>query len=575
MFLQIHEPGKTPLPHQSDAVAVGIDLGTTHSVIAVTTEGKAEVLHDRCGGVLIPSVAYYTADSVIIGRDAAKQPNAIHSIKRRMGEANQTIETAQGNKNAVEISADILRHLRKQGESALGKDVTQAVITVPAYFDDAARTATKDAAKLAGLEVLRLVNEPTAAALAYGLDNASEGIYAIYDLGGGTFDISILKMQMGVFQVLATAGDVALGGDDIDGLISRQAMHISRLTLSHLEARKIKEQLSEKEEASHGDYTLHRAVFESLIEPIIQRTLDICDKAMADAGVQKSELAGVVLVGGSTRIPAIRRAVSGYFGKPALTNVNPDEVVAIGAALQAEGLTRGSNNLLLDVIPLSLGLETMGEMVEKIIHRNTPIPVAVSQEFTTYQDGQTAMRLHVLQGDREMVNQNRSLAQFTLSGIPPMPAGLARIRVDFVVDADGVLSVSAQESTTGIYQKIEIRPSYGLSPEEVEQMLLSSMENARGDITLRLLAEAKFEANRLIEELKSAFVDAGHLLTAEENARIDAQIALLQGAVSSDNRDAIDFHRTQLEHLTQPFAERRMDFAIAEALNGTHIDAAI
>ena len=449
------------------------------------------------------------------------------------------------------------------------------MITVPAYFDDAARTATKDAAKLAGLDVLRLVNEPTAAALAYGLDNASEGIYAIYDLGGGTFDISILKMQMGVFQVLATAGDVALGGDDIDGLISRQAMHISRLTLSHLEARRIKEQLSEKEEASHGDYTLHRAVFESLVEPIIQRTLEICDKAMVDAGIQKSELAGVVLVGGSTRIPAIRRAVSDYFGKPALTNVNPDEVVAIGAALQAEGLTRGSNNLLLDVIPLSLGLETMGDMVEKIIHRNTPIPVAVSQEFTTYQDGQSAMRLHVLQGDREMVNQNRSLAQFTLSGIPPMPAGLARIKVDFVVDADGVLSVSAQESVTGISQKIEIRPSYGLSPEEVEQMLLSSMENARGDITLRLLAEAKFEANRLMEELKSAFSDAGHLLTQEENERIDAQIALLQGALSSDNRDAIDFHRAQLEHLTQPFAERRMDHAIAEALKGTHIDAAI
>jgi molecular chaperone HscA len=573
MLLQIHEPGETPLPHQSDAVAVGIDLGTTHSVIAFSSQGKVEVLHDQCGGVLIPSVVHYGADEVVVGRNAMLQPQAIHSIKRQMGDAAQIIETAQGKKTPVEISAEILRHLRKQAEAALGKEVTQAVITVPAYFDDAARTATKDAAKLAGLEVLRLVNEPTAAALAYGLDNAAEGIYAVYDLGGGTFDISILKMQMGVFQVLATAGDVALGGDDIDQLISRQSSVVSHQKVSVLEARRLKEKLSDAEEVSLGDYTLTRSSFESVIEPIIQRTLIICDKALADASVTKAELTGIVLVGGSTRIPAIRKAVSDYFGKPALTNVNPDEVVAVGAALQAEGLTRGSDNLLLDVIPLSLGLETMGGMVEKIIHRNTPIPVAVSQEFTTYQDGQTAMRLHVLQGDREMVDQNRSLAQFTLSGIPPMPAGLARIKVDFVVDADGVLSVAAQESTTGITQKIEIRPSYGLAPEQIEKMLLESMEHAREDITLRLLAEAKFEAARLMEELKSAFADAGHLLTPAENERIDAQIALLQGALASDNRDAIDFHRSQLEHLTQPFAERRMDFAIAKALQGAHVDS--
>lgn len=572
MLLQIHEPGETPLPHQSSTVAVGIDLGTTHSVIAFSSEGKVEVLHDQCGGVLIPSVLHYTSESVTVGRNAVPHADAIHSIKRKMGDAAQVLSTPQGDKTPVEISAEILRHLRKQAEAALGKEVTQAVITVPAYFDDAARTATKDAAKLAGLDVLRLVNEPTAAALAYGLDNASEGIYAVYDLGGGTFDISILKMQMGVFQVLSTAGDVALGGDDIDQLIARQASVFGSQKLSAMEARKIKEQLSEQDEVTFGTYHITRSEFESLIDPLIQRTLIICDKALADAGLSKQELVGVVLVGGSTRIPAIRKAVSDYFGKPALTNVNPDEVVAVGAALQAEGLTQGSDNLLLDVIPLSLGLETMGGMVEKIIHRNTPIPVAVSQEFTTYQDGQTAMRLHVLQGDREMVEQNRSLAQFTLSGIPPMPAGLARIKVDFVVDADGVLSVAAQESTTGITQKIEIRPSYGLAPEQVEQMLLESMEHAREDITLRLLAEAKFEANRLMEELKSAFADAGDLLTPEENERIDAQIALLQGAVSSDNRDAIDFHRSQLEHLTQPFAERRMDYAIAKALQGVHVD---
>ncbi len=574
MLLQIHEPGETPLPHQS-GVAVGIDLGTTHSVIAVADNGKVEVLHDLCGGVLIPSVVHYSADRVRVGKEAVMQQGAIASIKRRMHEAHIPQETAQGAKNPVEISSEILRHLKAQAERALGKEVSQAVITVPAYFDDAARTATRDAARLAGLEVLRLVNEPTAAALAYGLDNASEGIYAIYDLGGGTFDVSILKMEKGVFQVLATAGDTALGGDDIDAAMMRQAAAFSGQKLTMMEARKLKEQLSDKLEVTHGSYTISRAEFESLIDPLLQSSVQICGKALADAGILKSDIHGVVLVGGSTRIPAVQAAVEKFFGTPPLTNVNPDEVVAVGAALQAEGLTQGSNNLLLDVIPLSLGLETMGEMVEKIIHRNTPIPVSISQEFTTYQDGQTAMRLHVLQGDREMVNQNRSLAAFTLGGIPPMPAGLARIKVDFVVDADGLLSVSAQESTTGIQQKIEVRPSYGLSPEQVENMLRESMENARADITTRLLAESRFEANRLLVELDSAMKDAAHLVLPEEAPAIQKLRSQLEAAIQGDNRDAIDYQRTQLEILTQPFAERRMDTAITHALKGSHIDQAL
>lgn len=571
MLLQIHEPGQTPLPHQND-VAVGIDLGTTHSVIAIADGGKVEVLHDLCGGVLIPSVVHYAADAVLVGRDAIQKPNAIASIKRKMHQAQEVIETAQGAKTPVEISADILRHVKAQAEHALGKEVSKAVITVPAYFDDAARTATKDAARLAGLEVLRLVNEPTAAALAYGLDNNAEGIYAIYDLGGGTFDISLLRLEKGVFQVLSTGGDTQLGGDDIDMLLVRQAKHVADMELLPMDARKLKEKLSDADVVSQGDYTLTRIAFDTLIDPLIQRTIITCKQAVADANVSLEEIKGVVLVGGSTRIPAVRQAVEKYFGTAPLTNVNPDEVVAVGAALQAEGLTRGSDNLLLDVIPLSLGLETMGGMVEKLIHRNTPIPVAVSQEFTTYQDGQTAMLIHVLQGDREMVDQNRSLAKFTLGGIPPLPAGIARIKVTFTVDADGLLSVTAREEHTGTEQQIAVKPSYGLAPEQIEQMLRESMENAREDISTRLLAEARFEAGRLIAELVSAMKGSEHILLAQEAAQFTTQIEKLESAIAGDNRDAIDYQRIQLEQISQPFAERRMDTAITNALKGTHIN---
>lgn len=571
MLLQIHEPGQTPLPHQNE-VAVGIDLGTTHSVIAIADGGKVEVLHDLCGGVLIPSVVHYAADAVLVGRDAIQKPNAIASIKRKMHQAQEVIETAQGAKTPVEISADILRHVKAQAEHALGKEVNKAVITVPAYFDDAARTATKDAARLAGLEVLRLVNEPTAAALAYGLDNNAEGIYAIYDLGGGTFDISLLRLEKGVFQVLSTGGDTQLGGDDIDMLLVRQAKHVADMELSPMDARKLKEKLSDADSVSQGDYTLTRIAFDTLIDPLVQRTILTCKQAVVDANVSLEEIKGVVLVGGSTRIPAVRQAVEKYFGTAPLTNVNPDEVVAVGAALQAEGLTRGSDNLLLDVIPLSLGLETMGGMVEKLIHRNTPIPVAVSQEFTTYQDGQTAMLIHVLQGDREMVEQNRSLAKFTLGGILPLPAGIARIKVTFTVDADGLLSVAAREETTGTEQQIAVKPSYGLAPEQIEQMLRESMENAREDITVRLLAEARFEAKRLIAELVSAMKGSAEVLLVEEFAQFTKQIEKLREAVAGDNRDAIDYQRIQLEQISQPFAERRMDTAITNALKGTHIN---
>ncbi len=570
-LLQIHEPGQTPLPHQ-ESLAVGIDLGTTHSVIAIAHEGKVEILRDVCGGALVPSVAHYTSDSITVGKQAIIKENSIASIKRQMHQAHVKIGTAQGEKTPVEISADILRYLRKQAENALGKEVTKAVITVPAYFDDAARTATRDAARLAGLEVLRLVNEPTAAALAYGLENQAEGIYAIYDLGGGTFDISLLKLEKGIFQVLATAGDTALGGDDIDQLIQRQAMHVSYTELTILQARQLKEKLSEQEAVEHGAYALNRQVYESLIAPLIDRSLRICSQAVMDAGISKEEIKGVVLVGGSTRIPAVRKAVASFFGKEPLTNVDPDQVVAVGAALQAEGLTQGSDNLLLDVVPLSLGLETMGGMVEKLIHRNTPIPVAVSQEFTTYQDGQSAMLIHVLQGEREMVDQCRSLARFTLKGIPPLPAGIARIKVSFAVDADGLLNVWATEETTGVEQRVEVKPSYGLPPEEIERMLRESMEHAREDISQRLLAEAKFEAERLITELISAMQAGKDVLLAEEVSRFASQIEKIKDAIAGNNRDAIDYQRGILEEITRPFAERRMDTAISHALKGVNIN---
>ncbi len=798
-LLQIHEPGETPLPHE-DSVAVGIDLGTTHSVVALASGGQATVLRDICGGVLVPSVVHYAEDGrATVGKDAVAKlvqgaPGVVKSVKRLMGRgvadaralgAYALDETAQEglvrvslggiSRTPVEISADILRHLRRLAESALGKQVTKAVITVPAYFDDAARAATKDAAKLAGLDVLRLINEPTAAALAYGLDNAAEGIYAVYDLGGGTFDISILKMEKGVFRVLATGGDTQLGGDDFDAALADAVLaknKVAKASLSHEayqqvvhKARAAKEALSGKDTVEetwtivlsqqkkymafcatapegrnpplppgegrgegtrspklsmdeillsrvrdlrrnatdaekllwsilrnrqlggfkfrrqhpikpyiadflneevkliieldggqhaqdmqqskdekrtkfleHKGYHVLRfwnndvlqnieAVIETIFEALsvqdplphpgplpkgegeeggvlasheddhrtasqelrikcsftrdeldalmltaVERSIRICAQVLADAGLAPREVKGVVLAGGSTRIPLVRKKVEAFFGAQPLADVNPDEVVAVGAALQAEGLTRGSDNLLLDVVPLSLGLETMGELVEKIIHRNTPIPVAAAQEFTTYQDGQGGMVIHVVQGEREMVGQCRSLARFELSGIPPMVAGLARVKVTFTVDADGLLAVSAREETTGAEQSVAVKPSYGLPPEEMERMLLVSMQHAKEDILLRLLAEARMEAQRSILELESAAARDAALLAPGEAEAFAKQTAVLREAMRGTERDLIDHETQHLGAICRPFAERRMNKAIEKALQGKKVE---
>ena len=560
-LMQIHEPGQAPLPHADDIKqAIGIDLGTTHSVVSyLDAEGEAHFVGDAAGNLLHPSIVAY-GDTIIVGQAAKADANAVHSIKRHIAEGAANV-IANG-KTPVEISADILRYLKELAETALDHKVEQAVITVPAYFDDTARTATRDAARMAGLEVLRLVNEPTAAALAYGLDNDAEGIYAIYDLGGGTFDISILRMEKGVFQVLSTNGDVALGGDDFDKLIAEKH------GITMLEARSIKEQLSSQDNV--GDIT--RAEFDTAIAPLVAKTIEASQQALTDAGLAKADVKGVVLVGGSTRVPAVQAAVADFFGKAPLTNIDPDKVVALGAGLQAGALTRGGDTLLLDVTPLSLGLETMGGLVEKVIHRNSPIPVSAKQEFTTYQDGQTAMLIHVLQGEREMVVQCRSLAKFTLSGIPPLTAGVARIEVTFTVDADGLLSVTAQEQTTGTRQVVEVKPSYGLPPEKIENMIRDSMKFAREDITLRLLAEARVEAERLIHDIQSAMSNSADLLEDEERKLIPAAILDLQSAIKSENRDEIDAAQGQLDKLAHPFAQRRMDSAIADALEGKSVE---
>ena len=503
-LLQIHEPGQTPLPHE-DAAAIGIDLGTTHSVVAIASHEGASVIEDGHGHALLPSVVYYAQSGAIeVGRSAQLrhaqgEKGAIASIKRLMGRGADDIKPwaagmsydvvmhgeggiclkAGGREvTPVEVSAEILKTLKDTAQAALGRNVTQAVITVPAYFDDAARTATRDAARLAGLEILRLVNEPTAAALAYGLDKGVEGLYAIYDLGGGTFDISLLKLEKGLFQVLSTAGDTALGGDDFDQAIAAWMLSESGLIDIHLSSEDVGVLVAQAKEAKHAlssqlSFTLNyhdkstilsREDFDNLIMPYVERTLEVCQQALLDASLHVGDIKGVVMVGGATRVPLVYDKVHAFFGKAPLTDVNPDEVVALGAALQAKGLTQGSDNLLLDVIPLSLGLETMGGLTEKIIYRNTPIPVSVTQEFTTWQDGQSGMKIHVVQGEREMVLHNRSLGRFELTGIPPLPAGIARITVTFTVDADGLLSVTAQEKLTGVCQAIDIVPSYGLLP---------------------------------------------------------------------------------------------------------------
>jgi len=549
-LLDIEEPQESP----KSLIAIGIDLGTTNSLVAISENGQAKVIDG-----LLPSVVFYEKNGQIrVGEEAKKNTEAIHSVKRRMGNAAEKIDIDGRKLTPVEISAEILKVLKKRAERALGYEVKKAVITVPAYFDDAARNATKDAARLAGLEPMRLINEPTAAALAYGLDKGAEGIYAIYDLGGGTFDISILKMERsktegGIFQVLATAGDTQLGGDDFDREIAKH------LGCDLHEARKKKENSSLE--------------FEKLILPYIERTLRICADLIEDSGIKKEEIKGVVLVGGSTRIPLVKKQLTELFGDKILSDTDPDETVAIGAAIQAESLTKGSENLLLDVTPLSLGLETMGGLVEKIIPRNTPIPFSAAQEFTTYQDGQSMMKIHVVQGEREMISECRSLANFILSGIPPMVAGAARIKVVFAIDADGIMTVSATEETTGAAQTITVRPSYGLSEEEIEKMLRESMENARSDITERLLTESRVEAEIAIKIVNDALAKDGDLLEKNERRKIESQVAILKTLMKKTDRDAIDLETAFLNQICAPFAEIRMNRAMASALAGKNIDA--